>query len=57
MSGEVTAALEAVHYAPIASVPIGIDRDKVRVPIEGGTIQISRCTDDKCDFLYSTLTK
>jgi oxygen-dependent protoporphyrinogen oxidase len=35
VSGEITAALEALHYAPVATVPLGVDRDKVRERIEG----------------------
>lgn len=35
VSGDVAAALEAIHYAPVASVPIGVDRDKVREGVSG----------------------
>lgn len=34
-----------------------VTKHKVKEPINGGLIQISRCTDNGCDAIYSELTK
>ena len=35
VSGDVAAALEAIRYAPVVGVPVAVDPQRVRAPIEG----------------------